>query len=89
MPPHRILLNYQFAKEGWRVTFLEADCRTSLPRKLTFQSEEKIREMYTRAGASHMSEDKAMLDHGLEIGRGGFWLSLSEEQYLKLKATSG
>jgi hypothetical protein len=26
-----------------------------------------------------------MLRHGIEIGRGGVWLSLTEEQYHKLK----
>jgi hypothetical protein len=88
MPSHRILLNFQLGKGGWWVTFLEADCQTALPLKLTFRSENKIREMHNRAGASQLSEDKAMLEHGLEIGRGGFWLSLSEEQYRKLKVPS-
>jgi len=25
------------------------------------------------------------LDHGIEIGRGGIWLELSDEQYQKLR----
>jgi hypothetical protein len=86
MPAHRILLNFQHGNGGWWVSFLEDDCRTSLPLKLTFRSEDKIREMFNRVAASRVSEDRAMLEHGLEIGRGGFWLMLNEGQYQKLKA---
>jgi hypothetical protein len=31
-------MNYAHMKEGWRVTFLEADCKTPLPKRLTFAS---------------------------------------------------
>jgi hypothetical protein len=30
-------------------------------------------------------ESRQSLDHGIEIGRGGVWLELSEEQYQKLR----
>jgi hypothetical protein len=58
---HRVLLNFQFYKDTWRVTFLEADCKTSLPLKLHFTSATKIREMYrrhakSRLGAPHETE---------------------------------
>jgi hypothetical protein len=32
-------------RQGWQVQFLEADLKTSLPRKLTFADPEKIREL--------------------------------------------
>ena len=82
---HRVLMNYMESRQGWYVSFLEADCQTALPRKLRFASAEKIRTMHERFGSSQMSEDKNALEHGISIGRGGVWLSLSEEQYQKLK----
>ena len=78
-------MNYMERGNGWRVSFLEADCQTPLPRKLTFASPEKIRIMHQRFGASQLLEDKLALDHGIEIGRGGIWLSLNDEQYRRLK----
>ena len=80
---HRILMNYQF-RNGWRVSFLESDCRTSLPLTLTFATEDKLREMHERYGASRILEDRQGLEHGISIGRGGVWLSLTEEQYRRL-----
>jgi 2-hydroxychromene-2-carboxylate isomerase len=41
---------YFFKRGGWQVQFLEADLKTSLPRKLTFTDPEKIREMARRGG---------------------------------------
>jgi hypothetical protein len=71
-------------RDGWRISFLEADCKTSLPLQLNFVSEDKIREMHTRYGASHVLEDQQGLEHGISIGRGGLWLTLTDEQYSKL-----
>lgn len=82
---HRVLMNFMEWRNGWRVSFTEADCQTSLPRKITFTTPDKIRTMYERFGASQLLEDKLALDHGISIGRGGVWLALNEEQYQKLK----
>jgi hypothetical protein len=82
---HRVLLNFIHYKESWDVAFLEADCRTSLPRKFTFKSEDKIREMFKRASALRQLEDEQAMEHGIATGRGGFWLELNEEQYATLK----
>ena len=43
-----VLMNFMDRPGGWHVAFLEADCQTSLPVKLTFQSAEKIRIMQQR-----------------------------------------
>jgi hypothetical protein len=80
---HRVLMNFM-QRDGWRISFLEADCKTSLPLQLNFVSTDKIREMHERYGALRMLEDKAALEHGIEIGRGGVWLNLTDEQYGKL-----
>jgi hypothetical protein len=33
-------------------------------------------------------EGRHAIEHGIETGRGGFWLQLTEEQYRKLKSRS-
>jgi hypothetical protein len=71
--------------EGWYCQFLEEDLKTSLPRKLIFAGPEKIREMYDRFGIEKMLEDRSALEYGINNGRGALWLSLTAEQYQKLK----
>jgi hypothetical protein len=82
---HRVLLNFQFYQDTWRDAFLEADCKTSLPLKLHFKDPDKIREMSRRHVKSRLLEDEQAMGHGIEIGRGGFWLELNEEQYQTLR----
>jgi hypothetical protein len=81
---HKVYMSYMH-RGGWYCQFLEADLKAPLPRKLTFKSHEKIREMAERGGCEMNLEARASFDHGIEIGRGGLWLELSEEQYQKLK----
>jgi hypothetical protein len=81
---YRICMNFMF-RNGWHISFLEADCRTSLPLKLTFADADKIREMYERFSSERTLADRAAVEHGIEIGRGAIWLRLSAEQYAKLK----
>ncbi len=38
-----------------------------------------------RGGCVMNLEDRQAFEHGLEIGRGGIWLCLTEEQYAALK----
>lgn len=84
---HRVLMNFM-DRNGWRVSFLEPDCQTSLPVKLTFQSAEKIRIMHQRFG-SPILEDREALEYALTNGRGSAWLTLNEEQYQRLKRREG
>jgi hypothetical protein len=72
--------------DRWHCHFLEQDLQTPLPLKLQFKSHEKVREMAERGGCTLNLEARQSLDHGIEIGRGGIWLELSEEQYQKLNA---
>ncbi len=85
-PRHKIYAHFMLAKGGWYCQFLEADLKTSLPRKLTFQDEAKILDLAQRGGASMRLEDKQAIEHGIQTGRGSMWLSLTDEQYAKLKA---
>jgi hypothetical protein len=68
-------------RKGWHCQFLEED---PLPRRFTFGSEEKVKEMAKRGGATLNLETLQALDHGIEIGRGGIRLKLTQERYARL-----
>jgi hypothetical protein len=72
-------------RQAWYVQFLEADLKTSLPCKLNLDDPAKIIEMAERGGGVPNLEAGQMLRYGIEMGRGGVWLSLTDEQYAKLK----
>jgi hypothetical protein len=79
----RVYASFQ-CRKGWHVAFLESDLTTSLGKQLTFADPQKIVELAKRGGAKITSEDRAMLAHGIEIGREGIWLQLTDEQYDRL-----
>lgn len=78
-------MHFMLARGGWFVQFLEADLKTSLPRKFTFQDSAKVIEMAMRGGADSMSADRQALEYAIGLGRGSAWLNLTGEQYGKLK----
>ena len=79
----RVYASFQ-CRKGWHVSFLESYLKTSLRRKLTFADPQKIVELAERGGADMNLESKAMLAQGIETGRGGVWLQLTQEQYDRL-----
>jgi hypothetical protein len=83
-PSHQVYM-YFFKRSGWQVQFLEADLKTSLPRKLTFSDSEKIRELARRGEAWGTSEARQTLEYAIEKGRGGIYLRLTPEQYARLR----
>jgi hypothetical protein len=72
-------------RKGWHVSFLESDSQTSLRKRLTFVNEQKIVELAERRKADLNLESRAAIQHGISIGRGGFYLKLNDEQYAKLR----
>jgi hypothetical protein len=68
---------------GWHCQFMEQDLKTPLARKLHFKSAEKVIELVVRGGGLSNLESRQALDQAIEIGRGGVFLSLTEEQYAK------
>jgi hypothetical protein len=82
--PHRVYMSSQ-DRHGWQCQFLEQDLRTPLPRKLCFKSAEKIIELVEHGGGFVDQESRLMLDQGIAMGRGGAFLSLTDEQYATLK----
>jgi hypothetical protein len=73
-------------RHGWQCQFLEADLQTPLPKRLHFTSPNKIIEMVERGGGLRDQESRLMLEQGISMGRGGVFLSLTEEQYRKLRS---
>ena len=69
---------------GWRVTFLEENLRTALPRTFYFRDAEKIREMARKGGAESLAGVQGV-DSGIALGRGGVWLALSPNQCAALR----
>jgi hypothetical protein len=83
-PPRRVYMSFQ-SQSGWYCQFLEQDARTPLPRKLNFFDHEKLYEIAERGGHQLTLEERQSLQRAIDMGRGGMWLELTEEQYRKLK----
>jgi hypothetical protein len=81
---HRVYLSFQDRK-GWHCQFLEEDLKTALPRKLHFASSEKVIELIERAGGFIDQDARLMVNQGIEMGRGGIFLKLTEEQCAMLR----
>lgn len=81
---HRVYM-YYILRESWTCQFLEEDLKTPLPGRLKFKSAERIRTIVDKVGNFANLQDRQALDYGLGIGRGGVWLQLNEEQYMRLK----
>jgi hypothetical protein len=84
-PSHRVYCSFMLYRGMWHCQFLEADARTPLPRTFTFADPEKIRELAKRGEAWGTSEDRQMLEYGIEVGRGGCYLRLTPGQYRALR----
>ncbi len=78
-------MQFRGMPEGWHVSFLEPDLKTSLPRKFIFQDPAKVVEMAMRGGADRTSADKQAIEYGITNGRGSVWLNLTAAQYAKLR----
>jgi hypothetical protein len=68
----------------WRVTFRPRGDTIALPRVLHFGTEDKLRDLFQRFGATRMAEDVAALEFAIRTGRGNVELMLGEEQLRKL-----
>ena len=80
---HRVYMSFM-DRQGWFCQFLEEDLKTPLPKKVIVKNQDKVREIARRGGCNMNLESLQALEHGIEIGRGGVWLELTEEQYQKL-----
>jgi hypothetical protein len=76
---------YYIFRNTWTCQFLEEDLKTALPLRLSFRDPEKVRAIVGKVGSFANLQDRQALDYGLATGRGGVWLQLTKEQYLRLK----
>jgi hypothetical protein len=58
-----------FQRQGWYCQFLEADLKTSLPKKLNFKDERKILELARRGGAFLNLETRQGIDHAMPLAQ--------------------
>jgi hypothetical protein len=68
---------------GWHCAF-RTEARKKLPREFTFEKAATIREMVRRGNGLIDNWDRDGFELGLEIGKGGVWLRLSDDQYRAL-----
>jgi hypothetical protein len=85
LPKTRKIYMSFFCRGEWVCGFLEIDLKTPVCRRRTFASVNKIRELIDRTPTKMNLEDRSMLEHDIEKGRGGLYLDVTEEQYEKLK----
>jgi hypothetical protein len=81
---HLVYMYFQ-QRYGWHCQFLEADLKTSLPCKLHFTDDDKIRQIVRRGNGISTAESHHTLEYAIRNGRGGVFLHLNEEQYQRLK----
>ncbi|MGA2753225.1 MAG: hypothetical protein ABSE53_05610 [Terracidiphilus sp.] len=80
----RVYLSFQ-CRNGWHCQFLEDDLKTTLPRKLHFASSQKVIELVEHAAGFPDQDARSMVNQGIEMGRGGIFLNLTDEQYAALR----
>jgi hypothetical protein len=83
-PSHRVYMSFCLS-QGWHCQFLETDLKTPLPKKLTFASADKVRELAELGGAITDLEDRRMFECAIINGRGEVNLNLTQAQYQRLK----
>jgi hypothetical protein len=72
-------------RDGWYCQFLEKDLKTPLPRKITLKDPESVRALAVKGGRVMNLEKRQAFDYAINMGRGGVWLEVTKEQYLKLR----
>ena len=72
-------------RNEWCCQFLEKDLKTPLPRKVVLKDADEILQMAMRGGARMDTEKRQAFDYAIEMGRGGVWLDLTDEQYQRLR----
>jgi hypothetical protein len=80
---HQVYMYFQDCN-GWQCQFLEADLKTSLRRQMHFASSDRLIEFVERGGGFTDRESRLMLNQGIEKGRAGVFLSLTDELYTEL-----
>lgn len=83
-PPqrHRVYMSFVRNPNGWHCRFHQDDpAKTPISRKFAFSSAEKIHEAARRGNGLLDIESQHALIEAVNVGRGGVWLHLTEDQY--------
>jgi len=70
-------------RHGWHCAFT-TEARKKLPKEFTFNRSSTVRELASRGNGLIDKWDSKGFELGLDIGKGGIWLRLTDEQYLAL-----
>ena len=68
---------------GWHCSFRTVD-RKKLPKEFTFKVPSTLRELAKRGNGLIDKWDRDGFDLALEMGKGGVWLRLSDDQFKAL-----
>lgn len=82
----RLVFMYFREQSGWHCSF-RTEARKKLPREFTFSSSTTLRELARRGNGLLHPWDREGFEVDLDLGKGGIWLRLSDEQYLALGGT--
>lgn len=85
VPKERCLMCFELKGEMWHVRFRTVAWARELPRVLHFRDSSKIRDLYMRFGASHLSEDVCAFDYAVRQGKGIVDVDLGTDQLQVLK----
>ena len=79
---HLVYMYFRYCSK-WHCAF-RTEARKKLPWEFTFGNAATIREMVRRGNGLIDEWDRDGFEVGLELGRGGVWLRLSDDQYRAL-----
>lgn len=72
-------------RSGWHCQFLEEDLKTPIRKKLNLVAPETLFEIAERGGYWLNLDGRQAMQRAIDMGRGGIWLELTEEQYRRLR----
>lgn len=78
-----LVFMYFRRRQGWHCIFTDEN-RRRLPREFTFNSPATVHGLAQRGNGLVHKWDREGFEVGLDIGRGGVWLRLTDKQYLAL-----
>jgi LSD1 subclass zinc finger protein len=79
---HLVYMYFRYCSD-WHCGF-RTETRKKLPREVTFGNAASVREMVRRGNGLIDNWDQQGFELGLEIGKGGVWLRLSDDQFRAL-----
>lgn len=83
-PPLKVVYASFEYKECWEVVFYDSGTQKRLPLQLRLHGAQKLNELGERGQCRTDLVAKRALEAGINVGLGGLFLKLTDEQYQKL-----